>query len=66
MNEILNESLIEKLTENEKRVYSYVTKNIRGIENLKIKEIAKNTFTSSATVIRTAKKLGFKGYKEEF
>lgn len=64
MNEILNESLIEKLTENEKRVYSYVTKNTRGIENLKIKEIAKNTFTSSATVIRTAKKLGFKGYKE--
>lgn len=64
MNEILNESLIEKLTENEKRVYSYVTKNIRDVENLKIKEIAKNTFTSSATVIRTAKKLGFKGYKE--
>ncbi|MEG0235306.1 MurR/RpiR family transcriptional regulator [Cetobacterium sp.] len=64
MNEILNESLIEKLTENEKRVYSYVTENIKSIENLKIKEIAKNTFTSSATVVRTAKKLGFKGYKE--
>lgn len=64
MDEILNENLIEQLTENEKRVYSYLTKNTEEIENLKIKEIAKNTFTSSATVIRTAKKLGFKGYKE--
>lgn len=64
MNEVLKQSLIENLTENEKRVYSYLTKNIERIENLKIKEIAKNTFTSSATVIRTAKKLGFKGYKE--
>lgn len=64
MNEILNESLIEKLTENEKRVYSYLLRNVENIENLKIKEIAKNTFTSSATIVRTAKKLGFKGYRE--
>lgn len=64
MNGKLNENLIEQLTENEKRVYNYLTKNTKEIENLKIKEIAKNTFTSSATVIRTAKKLGFKGYKE--
>ena len=62
MIEVLNENMIKKLTENEKRVYRYLLSN--NIENLKIKEIAKDTYTSTATVIRMAKKLGFRGYKE--
>ena len=62
MNVVLNESLLEKLTDNEKRVYDYLVEN--DIEDLRIKDLSKNTYTSSATVIRTAKKLGFKGYKE--
>ncbi|MDX8336573.1 MurR/RpiR family transcriptional regulator [Candidatus Cetobacterium colombiensis] len=64
MNGILDKKLIEKLTENEKRVYIYLLDNKKLIDSLKIKELAKITYTSSATVIRTAKKLGFKGYKE--
>lgn len=60
-------SLAEKiklLTENEKRVYTYLSENKGEINGLKIKEICKYTYTSSATVIRTAKKLGYRGYKE--
>lgn len=64
MNQIYDSDLVKRLTENENRVYNYLLNNKKIIESLKLKEISKNTYTSSATIIRTAKKLGFKGYKE--
>lgn len=60
----LDKKLIEKLTENEKRVYDYLLENKKIINSLKLTDLAKNTYTSSSTIIRAAKKLGFKGYRE--
>lgn len=64
MNDVLIGNLMEKLTDNEKRVYDYLIKNKNIINAMKIKEIGEKTYTSSASVIRTAKKLGYNGYKE--
>ena len=64
MNAVLTESSLDKLTDNERRVYDYLVENKSIIDTLKIKDISERTYTSAASVIRTAKKLGFKGYKE--
>lgn len=64
MNAVLIDNLLEKLTDSEKRIYGYLIENKSIIDTLKIKDISERTYTSAASVIRTAKKLGFKGYKE--
>ena len=60
--------LIEKL--NDKKIFSnteqviadYVLKNFREVADLSTRQLAKATFTSSATIVRFSQKLGFEGY----
>lgn len=61
---MIKKELKENLTENELRVYNYLNENYKVIANLRVKDIAKETYTSPATVVRTAQKLGFNGFKE--
>lgn len=60
--EILTKGI--KLTDTEYQLLSYITNHIDQLKNVGVREIAKKNFTSPATVIRLAQKLGFKGYLE--
>ena len=46
----------------EKKVAEYILNNISEIVNLNVAELANKSGTSSATVIRTVKHLGYEGY----
>ncbi|MEJ8738123.1 MurR/RpiR family transcriptional regulator [Erysipelotrichaceae bacterium HCN-30851] len=54
----------EGFSKTEKEIAEYITKNHREIVNMSIQELANNTYTSTTTIIRFCKKLGFNGYRE--
>ena len=62
--------LISKLSD--KKIFSsteqviadYILKNFREVANLSTRQLAKETFTSSAAIVRFSQKLGFSGYAE--
>ena len=62
--------LISKLEDNkifsntEQAIANYILKNYREFANLSTRQLAKETFTSSATIVRFAQKLGFEGYSD--
>lgn len=45
----------------EKDVADYIVENGESILDMPIQQLAANTFTSTTTIIRLCKKLGFKG-----
>lgn len=47
----------------EKDVADYIVENGESILDMPIQQLAANTFTSTTTIIRLCKKLGFKGLK---
>lgn len=53
-----------KLTPNESIVADYLLKQQTKIANMSTRDIAQATYTSSSTVIRLAKKLGYVGFDE--
>lgn len=53
-----------KLSELENRVFEYILRNPKAIENMTADELANRLYISTATVSRTAKHLGFKGFQE--
>ena len=53
-----------KLTTAEKGVAAYIAANPEMIASLTLSGVARNTFTSNATVLRLCRKLGYKGYRE--
>lgn len=53
-----------KLTETELQLLTYITNHLDSIKGASVREIAKKNYTSPATVVRLAQKLGFKGYLE--
>ena len=58
-----------KLSEAQQSVIDYILKERENIKDQTIKEIAKMTYTSTGTIIRLAKKLGYHGFedfKEDF
>jgi len=57
-------SLKENFTDSEEKIAQYIMKNKDKVYNLTALELAKNTDTSSASVIRFAKKIGFSGFQE--
>lgn len=63
-------SLLEKLnddqlfTKTEREIVTYVKNNPNLIINMSIKELAKQTYSSNASIIRICKKLGFSGFKD--
>ena len=48
----------------EKDVADYIVENGESILDMPIQQLAANTFTSTTTIIRLCKKLGFKGFRE--
>lgn len=51
-------------TDSEQKIIDYLLENCENIEKLSINELAQDTFSSNATIIRLCKKLGYKGYRE--
>lgn len=54
----------DNLSVSEKTVLDYLVKNRTALKDLSVESIAKNAFTSPATVVRMCKKLGYEGFKE--
>lgn len=63
---ILIEQKLEeiKLSSAQQTVAQYLLEKRSAIEYMTIHELAKQTYTSTATIIRLAKKLGYNGYQE--
>ncbi|WP_239255266.1 MurR/RpiR family transcriptional regulator [Listeria ilorinensis] len=54
----------KKATEAEKTIMEYLENHPNTIEKLTIQELAARTYSSNATIIRFARKLGFSGFRE--
>ncbi|WP_373713602.1 MurR/RpiR family transcriptional regulator [Streptococcus sp.] len=54
----------KKVSELERTILTYLSENQKQLGSLNIQQIAKATYTSTSTVFRLAKKLGFAGYSE--
>lgn len=52
------------LNELEINILNYLEKNINDIKNISIRKLAKENFTSTATIYKLIKKLGFDGYAD--
>lgn len=52
------------LSDAQQAVMDYFLTQRNKIQNMSISDVAKNTYTSTTTIIRLAKKLGFSGYEE--
>jgi len=61
--EIVNPHLAS-LTDNERTLFDYVIKNMNQIKSKSIREVASETYVSTATFIRFVKKIGFSGFSE--
>lgn len=55
---------IEKFSGLEQRVADEILKDPKAVLNLTIEDLAKKAYTSTATIVRLCKKLGFGGYGE--
>lgn len=53
-----------QLTSIEKRIAEYILKDPEAIKNLNTYQVAKNCRASQASIVRFAKKLGFKGFPD--
>lgn len=65
------DSLINKLQKQqanlsnlEKQVFEYILRNPEKIKEMTVEQLANQLFISTATISRTAKRLGFKGFQE--
>lgn len=48
----------------ETKIVSYLYNNIDNLKNIGIRTVAKDNFTSTSTIFRLSKKLGFQGYSD--
>ena len=55
---------VEKLSELEQCVAAVILENPKDIINVTIEELASKAYTSTATIVRLCKKLGFNGFSE--
>ncbi|WP_220349855.1 MurR/RpiR family transcriptional regulator [Virgibacillus dokdonensis] len=55
---------ISKLSENEKKLYNFIIRNMDEVKHLTIRSIASKCYVSPATFIRFLRKIGFSGYSE--
>ena len=53
-----------KLSSTEREILVYLINHIDEIDRLGIRDVASSCFTSTTTVIRLAKKLGYRGFRE--
>jgi DNA-binding MurR/RpiR family transcriptional regulator len=57
-------SMYEDLARSEKKVVSYIVEHPEKVIRLSVTELADNSGTSEATVVRTCRKLGMTGYQD--
>lgn len=55
---------LKSLNDLELEVYRYVVNNIESVKNMKIRELADQTFVSTNTILRFCKKMDCNGYAE--
>lgn len=55
---------ISKLNDSEKKMFDYVVKHLHCVKDMSIRELANECYTSTTSVFRFVKKLGFTGYTE--
>lgn len=55
---------IPSATSSEKNIINYILNNYKEVIKYDIRTLADKTFSSSSTIIRLSKKLGFKGYSQ--
>lgn len=55
---------IKKLNETEFQIYNYLSTHIKDVRHLTIREFAKLTHVSTATIVRFCRHLGFLGFSE--
>ncbi|MCD8028061.1 MAG: hypothetical protein LUF02_05240 [Erysipelotrichaceae bacterium] len=55
---------LKQITSQEEAVIEYINDNLKAVLDMICNELAKASYTSSSTIIRLCKKLGFKGYLE--
>lgn len=53
-----------KLNETEQQILDYLEDNSHHVLDIRIQKVAEDNFTSTSSVFRLSKKLGFSGYKE--
>lgn len=58
------ESHLSTLTKNEQALFDYVVSNMDKIKNQSIREVASETYVSTATFLHFVKKIGFVGFSE--
>jgi len=58
------QSLFDMLSKADKKICEYILENVDSIIRLSITEVAEQTKTSEATVVRTCKKLGYDGFQD--
>lgn len=51
-----------KLTETETKILDYLLNNIEDALNWNVRDVARNNFSSPATVMKLAKKMHYTGY----
>src|SRR5690554_5369958 len=54
----------ENLSPSEKSILDYLVANKGALKDLSVESVAKASFTSPASVVRMAKKLGYSGFKD--
>lgn len=54
----------KNITNLEKQVLEYIIDNIYEVKNMGIREIAKENYTSTSTIMRLSKKLGYTGFTD--
>ncbi|MGM8141094.1 MurR/RpiR family transcriptional regulator [Enterococcus italicus] len=55
-----------QITETDKKILNYLDTNIYNLDGISLKELSTRLYTSPATIVRLAQKLGFSGYLELF
>lgn len=58
------EAIKYKLNKNENELLKYFLDNSDKIKNMTIQDVAKNAYTSTASIVRFCKKLGYSGFSE--
>lgn len=54
----------EVMKETEERIFDYICNNIEECIEIGIRGVAKKTYTSTSSIVRLSKKLGYKGYTD--
>ena len=64
MMKIIQQLKEKRYTESEQQVIDYLLEHLEDLTLLSINDLAKNSYTSNATIIRLCHKVGYQGYRQ--